>query len=346
MNRIPIENVACYDMNAKTWSHVGNGIPSVATCVAVYEESQIVFVGGVFTKVGKGDSQTQAQNIAAYNVLENKWVPLGGGLNRDCNTLVFDKTNRKLYAGGTFNKTGAFPLYYVGIYDLDSDTWSGLFGGEINGPCRTLLKSNDTDLYIGGIFTHAGDTDIHASYVVKYNLETQVWSDLSGGLQGYCNALAYDASANMVYVGGTFNSVGYKESSLDAHHIAKYDVSNQTWDVLNGGVNGVVNSLCYDDFDQCLYVGGTFTHSSEENILMNRVGKFNPETNKWCSLANHFPNSKIPTDDEGNDNVGLNGICRVMNMDDKSLFVAGSFQIAGSITANSIVRYVVNRDPK
>jgi len=344
VNRIPIDNVAVYDMREKTWSHVGHGVPSVATCVAVYEEEQIVFVGGVFTKVGKKGTQIFAHNIAAYHILQNKWTPLGEGLNRDCNTLVFDKTNKKLYAGGTFTQTGSQSLKYVGVYDLQSNTWSGLYGGEINGPCRTLLKPNDRDLYIGGLFTHVGHTDIHASYVAKYDLVNNTWSELSGGLQGYCNALAYDISENVLYVGGTFTSVGNQDTSWNAHHIAKYNLSDQTWAIMNGGVNDVVNSLSFDDVDHCLYVGGTFTHTYEENILLNRIGKYTPVNDKWSSLANHFQNTKISTDDdEGSDNVGLNGVCRVMNMDDKSLFVAGSFQIAGSITANSIVRYTMNR---
>jgi hypothetical protein len=112
---------------------------------------------------------------------------------------------------------------------------------------------------------------------------------------------------------------------------------------MNGGVNNVVNSLSFDEKDKCLYIGGAFTHTFEDNILLNHIGKFVPESDLWTPLANHFKNCKIPTDDKGNDNVGLNGVCRVMNLDDTSLFVAGSFQIAGSITANSIVRYVVKR---
>jgi hypothetical protein len=343
VNRVPMDNIAVYDMKEKSWNHVGNGIPTVATCVAVHEESQIVFIGGIFTKVGKGDSQVFAHNIAAYYVMQNRWVPLGSGLNRDCNALVFDEKNEKLYAGGTFTQSGEDPMHYVGIYDIASNTWTSLYGGEINGPCRTLMKTNDTDLYIGGLFTHAGHSDIHASYVAKYDLGNNTWSDLSGGLQGYCNALAFDASENVVYVGGTFNSVGMRESSEDAHHIAKFYIDYQKWDTMNEGVNNVVNSLCFDDYNQCLYVGGNFTHTFDGEIILNRIAKYIPYTNKWSPLDNHFPNCKIPNDDEGNDNVGLNGVCKVMNMDDKSLFVAGNFQIAGSITANSIVRYVVNR---
>jgi hypothetical protein len=343
VNRIPIDNVAVYDVRENVWNHVGNGISSVATCVAIYEESQILFVGGVFTKVGKGETQTQANNIAAYYISENRWISLGDGLNRDCTTLVFDTKTEKLYAGGTFTQSGSLSMHYVGIYDLKSNTWTGLVGGEINGPCRCLMIANDTDLYIGGLFTHAGDTDIHASYVAKYDLEEHTWSDLAGGLQGYCNTLAYDATEGVVYVGGTFNSVGNKETSKDAHHIAKFIIASQTWETMKGGVNNVVNSLSFDEKDKCLYIGGAFTHTFEDNILLNHIGKFIPELDSWAPLANHFKNCKIPTDDKGNDNVGLNGVCRVMNLDDTSLFVAGSFQIAGSITANSIVRYVVKR---
>lgn len=343
VNRIPIDNVAVYDVRENVWNHVGNGISSVATCVAIYEESQILFVGGVFTKVGKGETQTQANNIAAYYISENRWISLGDGLNRDCTTLVFDTKTEKLYAGGTFTQSGSLSMHYVGIYDLKSNTWTGLVGGEINGPCRCLMIANDTDLYIGGLFTHAGDTDIHASYVAKYDLEEHTWSDLAGGLQGYCNTLAYDATEGVVYVGGTFNSVGNKETSKDAHHIAKFIIASQTWETMKGGVNNVVNSLSFDEKDKCLYIGGAFTHTFEDNILLNHIGKFIPELDSWAPLANHFKNCKIPTDDKGNDNVGLNGVCRVMNLDDTSLFIAGSFQIAGSITANSIVRYVVKR---
>lgn len=345
VNRIPIENVAVYDVRENVWSHVGNGISSVATCVAIYEEAQILFVGGVFTKVGKGENLTPANNIAAFYILENRWISLGDGLNRDCTSLVFDTKTEKLYAGGTFTQTGPQSMHYVGIYDLKTNCWTGLVGGEINGPCRCLMLANDTDLYIGGLFTHAGKNDTYVSYVAKYNLEEREnpWSDLAGGLQGYCNTLAYDPVEGVVYVGGTFNSVGEKGSSKDAHHIAKFRLATQTWETMNGGVNNVVNSLSYDEKDKCLYIGGAFTHTFEDNILLNHIGKFVPETDLWAPLANHFKNCKIPTDDKGNDNIGLNGVCRVMNLDDTSLFVAGSFQIAGSITANSIVRYVVKR---
>ena len=347
VNRVAMENIAVYDITIRGWSQVGGGISGLVTCLAVYEKSQIIFVGGLFSKVGgKGDDQVPAINVAAYYVKQKRWVALGDGLNRECSTLYFDESTETLYAGGSFTQSGTAPIHYVGLYDLASNTWSGLKNGELNGPCRTLCKVNK-ELYLGGLFTHAGmgHSDIYVSYVAKYSMETNSWSSLSGGLQGYCNALAYDAEENAIYVGGTFTSVGDREHAQNAHHIAKYYVEHQKWDVMGGGVNNVVNSLCFDSTHNSLYVGGTFTalHEDAGTTVVNRIANYIPYTQKWQTLPNHFPRCKISQEDEGNDNVGLNGVCKVLSMDRKSLFIAGSFQIAGNITANSIVRYVIDR---
>ena len=346
VNRVAMENIAVYDITIRGWSQVGGGISGLVTCLAVYEKSQIIFVGGLFSKVGgKGDGQVPAINVAAYYVKQKRWAALGEGLNRECSTLYFDEDTETLYAGGSFTASGSTPIHYVGLYNLASNTWSGLKNGELNGPCRTLCKV-DQMLYLGGLFTHAGTghSDIYVSYVAKYSIETNSWSSLSGGLQGYCNALAYDSDENALYVGGTFTSVGDRENSQAAHHIAKYYVEHQKWDNMNGGVNNVVNSLCFDSTHKSLYIGGTFTALHESStIVVNRIANYIPYTQKWQALPNHFPRCKISQEDEGNDNVGLNGVCKVLSMDRKSLFIAGSFQIAGNITANSIVRYVIDR---
>ena len=344
VNKVAMENIAVYDINIRGWHHVGNGVSGLVTSITLYEKSQILFIGGLFSKVGKGENQVQAQNIAAYYIQQNRWVNLGEGLNRECTTLYFDEAEEKLYAGGSFTQSGSEPLHYVGIYDLATNTWKPLNNGELNGSCRSLLKV-DNGLYLGGLFTHAGmgHSEIYVSYLAHYNLETSSWSSLSGGLQGYCNTLAYDPTEKALYVGGTFTSVGEREKAEDAHHVAKYYLEHQRWDTMVQGVNNVVHSLCFDTTNNCLYVGGNFTATHDGNIVVNRIVRYDPYNQKWIPLENHFPRCKVSIEDEGNNNVGLNGVCKVLNIDKKSLFIAGSFQIAGNITANSIVRYVLQR---
>ena len=344
VNKVAMENIAVYDINIRGWHHVGNGVSGLVTSITIYEKSQILFIGGLFSKVGKGENQVQAQNIAAYYIQQNRWVNLGEGLNRECTTLYFDEAEEKLYAGGSFTQSGSQPLHYVGIYDLATNTWKPLNNGELNGPCRSLLKV-ENGLYLGGLFTHAGmgHSEIYVSYLAHYNLETSSWSSLSGGLQGYCNTIAYDPTEKALYVGGTFTSVGEREKAEDAHHVAKYYLEHQRWDTMVQGVNNVVHSLCFDTTNNCLYVGGNFTSTHDGNIVVNRIVRYDPYNQKWIPLENHFPRCKVSIEDEGNNNVGLNGVCKVLNIDKKSLFIAGSFQIAGNITANSIVRYVLQR---
>ena len=344
VNKVAMENIAVYDINIRGWHHVGNGVSGLVTSITMYEKSQILFIGGLFSKVGKGENQVQAQNIAAYYIQQNRWVNLGEGLNRECTTLYFDEAEEKLYAGGSFTQSGSQPLHYVGIYDLATNTWKPLNNGELNGPCRSLLKV-ENDLYLGGLFTHAGmgHSEIYVSYLAHYNIETSSWSSLSGGLQGYCNTIAYDPTEKALYVGGTFTSVGEREKAEDAHHVAKYYLEHQRWDTMVQGVNNVVHSLCFDTTNNCLYVGGNFTATHDGNIVVNRIVRYDPYNQKWIPLENHFPRCKVSIEDEGTNNVGLNGVCKVLNIDKKSLFIAGSFQIAGNITANSIVRYVLQR---
>lgn len=337
VNRIPIENIAVYDLTLKQWKHVGEGIPNVATSIAVDDENEVVYVGGVFSSVGKGESKIKANNIACFHVRENKWYALGEGLNRDCTSIIYDAFDKKIYAAGSFTESGSKSMKYVGIYDIDRKEWNPLDGGSINGPCRVMLK-NKNDLYLGGLFTHVEDQE-HVSYVAKYNIINKVWTGFSGGVQGYCNAIAYDSGANVLYVGGTFtNAGGTMNSIVTVNHIGKYNMTTEEWSEMDGGLNNVVHSIYIDEPRACLYVGGTFTHTFDSDVCLNHIAKFDINLQKWKPLENTFNAIAEPQQ-----SVGLNGLCKMISMDKKSLFIAGSFKGAGNITANSIVRYALER---
>ena len=342
VDSIPMENIAVYDMKDKMWKHVGDGVPQVTSSIAVDEDNERVFVGGIFSKVGKGAGQVAATNIAMYSVKEKCWKSLGDGLNRDCTSIVFDAKRNALYAAGSFTASGKTEMRYVGMYDLTSNVWKSLPGGSVNAPCRVLLKSPVKDeLYLGGLFTHANDDSIHVSYIAKYHLETNQWYSLSGGLQGYCNALALDETHQSLYVGGTFTSAGEPSKSIDAHHIARYDTENGIWDNMDGGVNNVVQSIYYDAKNNLVYTGGSFTNTYENGLELNYIAKYDPEQKKWSALENYFPNSNQKSDEPNP--IGLDGVCKVLSMDEKTLYIAGKFKNAGNVSTNSIARYAVSR---
>ena len=236
--------------------------------------------------------------------------------------------------------SGKSELRYVAIYDLTNNIWKSLEGGTVNAPCRVLMKPEMRDeLYLGGLFTHVNE-ELHVSYIAKYDLEKNTWHSLSGGLQGYCNSLAIDDASESLYVGGTFINAGEGENSVDAHHIAKYNMKTSLWDNMAGGVNNVVHSIYHDTESKMLFIGGSFTNTYENDIVLNYIAKYNPEKNEWSALENYFPNTNPK---EPNHTVGLDGGCKGISIDGKSLYIAGKFRNAGNISANSIARYALTR---
>jgi len=317
VNMCQVRNIAMFNYERKEWNSIGGGLDNMATCITKHKD--YLFVGGVFSTVG---NDIPAKHIAKYHFPTKKWSSLGEGLNSECCALCYDEKTDKLYAGGTFTYSGKDSLQYIGIYDIQSDTWQKLVGGELNAPCRTLfLDGNMRQLYAGGLFTSAGVEN--TSYIAQYDMENEVWKSLSQGLQGYCNSIY--VHKHLLYAGGTFHCVG--------NNIAQYDIKTNTWKGLQEGLNGICNAVCVNNRGQ-IFVGGSFTNDNENDTVLNRVAMFDINENKWYPLEN-FYNTKNTEDYE----TGLDSICKSMFITDENLFVVGSFQKAGNIDAGCIAKY-------
>ena len=339
VNGLPVENIAVYDLENKSWKHVGEGIPNVASSLAVDEENEILYVSGIFNKVGKGSSQISAINIAGYDLKKNTWFSLGEGLDKDCNTIVFDPTSKRLYAGGNFKQSGDKKMAHIGYYEFKTNAWFPIKGGSLNSAVRTIVLSpTKPEIYVGGLFTATDNNIIKLSYLGKYNLREEKWYGLSGGTNGSCNTMSL--SNDDLYIGGNFTRVGDKNDICSVNYVAKYCLKTKKWNDMNGGVNNIVQSLYYDTNAEVLYVGGSFTNISNDSLILNHIAKYIPKESKWCSLESYFDNMNI--DIESNkEKTGVDGICKVLSIDDKSLFIAGNFKNAGNISANSIARYAL-----
>jgi hypothetical protein len=313
-------------------------------------ENQILYIGGLFSQAGGVESDSKvtscdgitANNIVSYNLLTNEWESLGEGLNSECCVLCYNPVNKKLYAGGTFTKIGDKDIPYVGVYNTVNKEWSALSEHELNGPCRSMVLDEEVqELFLGGIFNEVGEYIIY--YVASVNLDSGEWSELSGGLQGHCNCLCLHPNRRILYVGGTFQSVGYIENRIDAHHVAAFDLESREWSSMSGGVNGVCQTMMYSRQDNCLYVGGSFKKVISENYyndlkdaaVVNHIVKYDTVKKEWIHLDNLFD-----TKNDKENKIGLDGPCKTMAMDDKSIYLGGNFKEAGTVHANSIVRYM------
>ena len=339
VNGLPVENIAVYDLENKSWKHVGEGIPNVASSLAVDEENEILYVSGIFNKVGKGNSQINATNIAGYDLKNNTWFSLGDGLDKDCHTIVFDPTSMRLYAGGNFKQSGDKKMAHIGYYELKTNAWFPIKGGSLNSAVRTIILSpTKPEIYVGGLFTATDNKIIKLSYLGKYNLREEKWYGISGGTNSSCNTMSL--SNDHLYIGGNFTKVGEKNETCSVNYVAKYCLKTKKWNDMNGGVNNVVQSLYYDTNAEVLYVGGSFTNISNDSLILNHIAKYIPKESKWCSLESYFDNMNIDIESK-KETTGVDGICKVLSIDDKSLFIAGNFKNAGNISANSIARYAL-----
>ncbi len=199
----------------------------------------------------------------------------------------------------------------------ENDKWSST--GQYPGANSSISDAiwTGSSLYVAGGFTIAGTK---ANYIAMWDPATGTWSTLGSGLNGSANALAWDGTN--LYVGGQFTTAG----GVTVNRVARWTPATSTWSALgNGtvGVNGLVNALVWTGSE--LYVGGSFT-SAGNNVIANRVVKFNPLSFGWTPLGSGAGN-------------GVNNTVRALSWTGSELYVAGDFTTAGGNTASRMAMW-------
>jgi hypothetical protein len=170
---------------------------------------------------------------------------------------IAESPTHEIYAGGAFTGSGNF---YLAVWSGGS--WNQL-GSGINGPVFALVFI-DNDLYIGGSFNLANG--IAVNNIVKYNVVTNVWSDVGGGFNGQVKCFYVDTN-NILYAGGAFSQSGVNTMN----HISKLE--SGTWTPVDSGINSVVNAIT--EYSGSLWAG---TENVSTPLYKNGVNGWNPDT--------------------------------------------------------------------
>lgn len=170
-----VHNIACW--NGTNWDSLGAGTAGTDPAVwsmCVYNNQLIV--GGGFTKTGN-----QAHTfIAAWN--DTTWsgigtsVAAGGNFQR---VYALDTFQSELYAGGSFDTIGIFPVPRIAKWN--GSNWSAV-GAGINQQA-SCFASDGTRLYTGGLFTDEG------TRVAQWNGSN--WSPMGNGMNGLVHSLVF-----------------------------------------------------------------------------------------------------------------------------------------------------------
>jgi len=350
-----------YFDNSNLWSVVGtsssNGVP-VSVFALQVDSLGNLYVGGTFTTAG----DVSANNIAKYNIASNNWSALGSGTNNGLKnsingsvyiySLVLDSLGN-LYVGGTFNIAGDVSANNIAKYNIVSNTWSQLGKGVTGGDftwVSSLVFDSLGNLYVGGIFTTAGD--VSANNIAKYNIASNTWSALgSGSINGVTDAtnyfsgssvssMVFDLSGNL-YVGGKFKKAG----SLTANCIAIWN-RNSAWEVITvktipgidikSSVNEV-RSLVLDSSGN-IYVGGNFSAVGEHTPF--NIAKYNVTQKSWSILGSSETDNGVSST-----SASLTFVNSMALDSSGNLYVGGAFDYAvpsASNYVNSIAKYTIS----
>ena len=265
-----------------------------------------IYMGGEFSVC----ADVPADNIVAYDPVDNEFIPLGAGSENGVDGAVhaIEAVDERVYVGGDFGFAGGIATTSIAVWS--DDGWQALADDVEVGSVRALHWFDDA-LYVGGFFT--GVTGGGVSWSSDY---FAIWKDgewAPFGDRFDRPVLAITSWNGLVFVGGTFTEV----DGLPASCVVAWD--GTAFLPLAGaageGVSSVgspkVSSLAADD--TALYVGGSFNQAGGNSI--RNVARW--DGSEWFPIGSSSVN-------------GVNGGVDSVSIRDGQLVLGGWFSEAGN----------------
>ena len=235
--------------------------------------------------------------------------------------------NGDLVLGGDFDVCGDEPTKDVIRWDGRRWHAMGVLVYGIHGVYAMALKGND--LYVAGDSIFRTVENNYTQNIARW--DGAQWHSVTCATcipRGTIFALAF--VGDLLYVGGDFGTIDLGPGAwVNANHLAI--LQGDTWHALQSdahdctpGTDGPVKAIATDGVN--VYVGGDFTHALEcgPSISANHVARWDGA--HWSALGSGGTN-------------GVDGIVNALLHASGSLYVGGSFNVAGSLSAASVARW-------
>jgi hypothetical protein len=201
------------------------------------------------------------------------------------------------------------------------ENWADLFGlADLDGDIFAMAPDAAGGFYAGGSFRRSGKLTLNAIARWSGTSWLSLGSGVNSGVDGIIYAIA--VSGSDIYVGGKFTKAG----GIAANNIAKWNTTTGNWSALGSGIGGdatiYVSSIAVNAGN--VYVGGWF--STAGGVAANNIARWSTTGSSWSALGSGPAN-------------GIDGDVLSLAVKDSLLYVGGSFNRAGGVEANNIVRW-------
>eukprot|EP01114_Cavostelium_apophysatum_P011195 TRINITY_DN2539_c0_g2_i2.p1 TRINITY_DN2539_c0_g2~~TRINITY_DN2539_c0_g2_i2.p1 ORF type:complete len:1198 (+),score=392.63 TRINITY_DN2539_c0_g2_i2:210-3803(+) len=316
-----INNIAVWDLDASTWSSVGEGIQG-GVVYSLFVQDEYLYIGGKFNYTAQGN--IRMEGIARWSKRSGKFDTMGGarlsGANIngviDCSfensifAIAGDTDTKKVFFGGSFASVDVdFPNISVlspntAVYNVAANSWGSLangVGGDgevvhalLVGPAtqNVVLHANVAGnvLYVGGQFS---TVSMHAvKNLAMWDVTKGEWivtdsgvnlSSVDPSLPAGIYAMALNGS--LLIIGGRFQDV----NGNIVNNIATQSYSNgqMSWNSVGLGVSDVtpaaVYAIAFDSDSGQLFAGGRFSNAGSNTNVDNLAKYLSPH---WTSVEN------------------------------------------------------------
>jgi hypothetical protein len=275
----PARNIGIWD--GSQWITIGNTDRNVYA-LAIWQDD--VYVAGEFTTI----NQMSANHIARWSIREQKWYPLGSGVDGIVVALTV-APDGTLFVGGKFTAAGNVSARNVAMWTPATSTWAKLGRGDELRPSYNgiyVLLADAEGVYIGGYIPKLcfSDTPCYSwegwsvNNLTYWKRATNEWYRFGEGLSNAVSALAL--AEDGLYVGGRFTKAG----SVATTGIAK--LGEAGWSAVSNGIAGCgILTSVYEltVIGQDVYVSGCFTIAG--SVTANNIARWNLQTQTWSPLG-------------------------------------------------------------
>jgi hypothetical protein len=312
---------------ATSWNP--NAINGEVKALAV--SGSVVYAGGTFQSVGLNSKVRN--RLAAFNS-DNEPTSWNPNANNTVNALALSGSS-VVYAGGTFTKIGSIQVARNRLAAIktnaeataaaEATSWNPNASNTVN----ALALSGTSVVYVGGTFETIGSTAVVRNRLaaIKTNAEATATAEATSwnpnATSGEVKALA--VSGEVVYVGGTFETIGTNAAvrnriaAIKTNAEATATAEATSWNPNASTAASAVNALAVSG-SSVVYVGGSFTTIGSTQVTRNRLAaiKTNAEATATAEATTWNPNA--------------NNTVNALTLSGSSVvYVGGSFTKIGSI---------------